>query len=374
MGEPSPVLPDYEGAGIAQLLPALMAQPGSRPGWLPSPLAKARQIVLVVVDGLGWHQLEQRWELAPAMRSMTALPITSVAPTTTATALTSIVTGSPPAAHGIVGYKIRITGPTGDEVLNVLRWRTPSGDAREFAPPESFQTKPAFGGRAVPVVSRTEFDGSGFSLAHQDAAPLVSWTVASSIAVDVQRLLEAGEDLVYVYYDGIDRVAHAKGFGAHYDAELAAVDRLLGDLASVLPAGAALAVTADHGQVEVGERAQPLDLRVLADVALISGEGRFRWLHASPGRTGEVRRAAEERYGHEAWVVSFEQAEAELWFGGSLDAVARARVGDVAIVAHQPVAYLDPEDQAGGHRGPPMVCRHGSLTAEEMWVPLLACG
>jgi len=55
------------------------------------------------------------------------------------------------------------------------------------------------------------------------------------MAVLVQRLLSEGEPFVYAYYDGIDKVAHADGLGALYDAELRAVDRMVGDLLAALP-------------------------------------------------------------------------------------------------------------------------------------------
>jgi hypothetical protein len=42
----------------------------------------------------------------------------------------------------------------------------------------------------------------------------------------------------------------------------------------------------------------------------------------------------------------------------------------VALVPHQPIAYLDPVDQGDAR----LVSRHGSLTADEMYVPLLAVG
>ena len=52
---------------------------------------------------------------------------------------------------------------------------------------------------------------------------------------------------------------------------------------------------------------------------------------------------------------------------GALAPEFRSRVGDVALVPFEPVGYLDP-DEAGDFQ---LACRHGSLTAEEMWVPLL---
>jgi hypothetical protein len=44
-----------------------------------------------------------------------------------------------------------------------------------------------------------------------------------------------------------------------------------------------------------------------------------------------------------------------------------ARLGDVALVAHAPIAFDDPAD-TGSYR---LQCRHGSLTSAEMLVPLL---
>jgi Type I phosphodiesterase / nucleotide pyrophosphatase len=369
MSRPLPLLPDYSGPNLVGLIPAFVAAPDVRPGWLPEPARSAAQVVLLVVDGLGWLQLQDRRHLAPNLAAMTGGPITSVVPSTTATALTSLTVGVPPAQHGIVGYRIVVEGPTGAEVMNVLRWKTVSGDARAFVEPHGFQPLQPFLGRQVPVVSKSEFAGTGFTEAHQRDVPVAGWSLVSSLAVEVRRLLEEGEPFVYAYYEGVDKIAHMRGFGAYYDAELIALDRIVGDLLEGLPPGAALAVTADHGQVDVGPRATVLDERVLKEAALISGDGRFRWLHAEPGAAVDrLADAAGTAYGDEAWIVTLEEMEREDWFGGRLRPEVRTRVGDVAIIPYEPVAYLDPAD--GGDAR--LMCRHGSLTPEEMLVPLLA--
>src|SRR5579862_3401087 len=91
---PSPLLvPSYGGACLDSLAPALLAAPGARPDWLPGTLREAEQTVLLVLDGLGWLQLQSRGHLAPTMTSLEGGPISSVAPTTTATALTSLALG-----------------------------------------------------------------------------------------------------------------------------------------------------------------------------------------------------------------------------------------------------------------------------------------
>jgi predicted AlkP superfamily pyrophosphatase or phosphodiesterase len=292
-----------------------------------------------------------------------------VAPTTTATALSSIVSGRPPAVHGVVGYRLRVPG---DLVLNVLRWRTAEGDARSTVPPSTFATQPAFAGHAgVPVVTKAEFASTGFTAA-MGIDRIVGWHSASGIAVEVGALLRDGEPFVYAYYDGVDKIAHAHGFGDHYDAELATADRLVADVVAQLPPGAALVVTSDHGQVDVGDDLVVLPDRLLADCVLVSGEGRFTWLHAAPGRVDAVAALARDAFAVPglAEVVTRDEVVARGWFGGPLDAEVAARLGDVAVVARAPVAFLDPGDTGSAM----LRCRHGSLTEDELWVPLVAVG
>ena len=174
---------------------------------------------------------------------------------------------------------------------------------------------------AVPVVSKVDFGGTGFTAAHLGDSPLFDYRVPSSLAVEVAARLDAGAPFVYAYYDGIDKVAHAYGLGAHYDAELAAVDRIVADLVAILPPGAVLLVTADHGQIEVGNRVELLGREAMAMVRFFSGEGRFRWLHARPGVDRRPRRdSAEELYGDTTWVRTRDQLVDDGWFGGPLSA------------------------------------------------------
>jgi len=358
-------MPDYDGACIANVAGALGYRDRAAPPWLPEPAAQAPQVVLFVLDGLGWQQLRERPELTPFLSSMTGGPITSVAPTTTATALTSITTGLPPARHEVVGYRVRVDT---SDVLNVLRWRTDAGDAREQVDPAQFQHQPVFGGRAPIVVTRTEFGPTGFTLAHLPGVRLRGWRTASSLPVAIGDALRAGETFVYAYYDGIDKIAHERGFGPFYDAELRTADRLVSDVADQLPAGAALVVTADHGQVEVGDATVPIAPDVARFVEMVSGEGRFRWLHARPGCVDELFGATCEAFGDVAWVRTVGALEREGWYGGPLTDAGRLRLGDVAVIPFEPIAITDPADSGEFT----LCCRHGSSTPAEMFVPLLA--
>jgi len=360
-----PSLPDYAGPTVHNIVPALIGRRGAAPGpqWMPAAVQSARQVVLLLLDGLGWEQLQERTERAPTLSSLPGRSVSTVVPSTTATALTSISTGLTPGEHGLIGYRIDIHG----EILNILRWSTPAGDARKRIPPSQLQPIPPFLGANVPVVTKAEFTGSGFSMAHLAGARQIGFRMPSSLVVEVRRLLRAGEPFVYAYYEGIDKVAHEYGLDEHYDAELVAADRLVADLLEILPPDAVLLITADHGQVDCGDRVVALDPAIRAMIELQSGEGRFRWLHARPGAAASLLDAVTDAYGDVAWVVPVEQVREDGWFGPRLSRDAAERLGSVALVARDPVAFDDPAD-TGPFR---LVSRHGSLTPAEMLVPLL---
>jgi predicted AlkP superfamily pyrophosphatase or phosphodiesterase len=360
-GDTSPLLPDYGGACISNLVPALLEHRDAP--WLPAAALDADRVVVFLIDGLGWHQLQERPHLAPTLAGMTGERITTVLPTTTASALTSLSTGEAPGAHGVVGYRIQVHG----EVLNVLRWTTAAGDARHTIPPSKVQTLPAFLGHRPPVVTRAEFAHTGFTVAHLDGTRFTGYRMPSTLVTETTRLVRSGEPFVYAYYDGVDKVAHEYGLGDHFDAEVAAADGLAADLLDRLPAGTALVVTADHGQVHVGDRVIPVDPDVMSHVSLQSGEGRFRWLHARPGHAGALYDAAQACHGDTAWVCSREEVVDAGWFGPEVGHDVASRLGDVALVAREDVAFTEPTDTGPYH----LIGRHGSATAAELHVPLL---
>lgn len=365
-----PRCPDYRGACVTGIVPALLGPLGTEdlPAYFPEVVRGARQVVLLVVDGLGWHQLQHRIHHRPGvvttLSSMSGGSITTVSPTTTVTALTSITTGATPGEHGLVGYRIDFSG----HVVQMLRWADERGDARRRLQPSDVQPCPPFLSASIPVLSKAEFNGTAFTDAHLRGQRHWSWRATSSMVVDARTLLERGEKFVYCYYDGVDKIAHERGFGDHYDAELMAADRLVADLAEALPRDAALLVTADHGQVMVGEHTMQLHPEVTRHLTHQSGEGRFRWLHVRDGRVDEVVAAARLHHGEDAWVMTRQELVEGGYFGPRVNDVVRRRLGDVAVMARTNVSFDDPVDKNYFD----LQCRHGSLTTAEIDVPLLA--
>src|ERR687897_2891496 len=98
----SPLLPDYGGACVSNVVPALLGPPDEAPAWLPRVATRARQLVLFVLDGMGWEQLESRRALAPTLSDMAGRGPPPRRPSPPPTPPTSLTTGIPPGEHGLV--------------------------------------------------------------------------------------------------------------------------------------------------------------------------------------------------------------------------------------------------------------------------------
>ena len=184
------------------------------------------------------------------------------------------------------------------------------------------------------------------------------------------RLVASGERFVYAYYPGVDNVAHE--FGLHngfYERELEFADRLVGDLLTSLPRDTVLVVTADHGQIHL-ERDDWIDLGSLRPmVDVMAGDGRFRYLYARQGR-GQGARGRGDRSARRRTPGCARAREVldDGWIGTGATGTIPGRLGDVVLASRDASAFVDP--------ALPVEVRlrsgHGSLTADEMYVPLVA--
>jgi hypothetical protein len=356
-----PVLPALDGASVAGIVPALFGRDDD--AWIPEIARGADAVVLLVLDGLGWSAVQDHAPLMPRLTAMGGDAITTVAPSTTATALTSIATGLAPAQHGVVGYRMLV----GDDVLNVLRW---SVSNRGRSPePKDVQRYAPFLGREVPVITRTEFRETGFTRAHLRGTRFAGWHTTVGLIEQCVRAVAAGEPFVYAYYPGVDAVAHEFGLrDGVFARELAFADRLVGELVDALPAHAAVLVTSDHGQVHL-EAESWIDIPELgALTTAMAGDGRFRYLYARPGAGRELLALARELVSDRAWVWSRAEVLELGLLGADADGTVAGRIGNVVLAAREPVAFVDPAlpNERTLRSG------HGSLTPDEMYVPLLA--
>ncbi|MEZ5263315.1 MAG: hypothetical protein R2755_16480 [Acidimicrobiales bacterium] len=245
------VRPDYDGACITNLVPALLEWP-QPPSWLPAEAHRADQVAAGgAADGLGWCQLQEHGRPAAHAALAGRRPDHHRGAVHHRRRPHLDRHRPPPGEHGVVGYRVRLD----DDVVNMLRWTSERGDARNAHPPSVVQPHEAFCGQRPAIVTRAEFSTTGFTQAHLAGARFHGYRVLSTLVAQVVELVRAGEPFVYAYYEGIDKVAHEYGLGDYYRAELHR--RPPGGLAArgrSGPAGTGAGRSGpDYGQVETGD-------------------------------------------------------------------------------------------------------------------------
>ncbi|WP_372443797.1 alkaline phosphatase family protein [Nucisporomicrobium flavum] len=367
----SVVRPAYGRGSLADLLPSVSAVLGV-PGaadvlGLGEQLGGVDRIAVLLVDGLGAYQLPVAAPYAPVLGELTGRTLTAGFPSTTPVSLTTLGTGRPPGAHGILGFTVR--RPDGS-VLNHIRWGKDPDPALWQPLPTRFETA-AGAGVATTLVTPPHFEGSGLTVAAYRGAGFTGATDPYALSTAMLGALSR-PGLVYGYYADLDHHGHGSGVDSEpWRAAAVEVGELVTRLAEGLPRGAALLVTADHGQLNIPPENR-LDLAaepsLSAAITGVSGEPRARYLYVEPGARDDVVAAYREVLGSSAWVLTREEA-VELGLYGPVAPGHLDRIGDVVIVCLGHTVVL-----AGGWEPPSvgsLVAYHGSVTAAEMLIPLL---
>jgi hypothetical protein len=373
--------PRYGSATLADVLPGVAAALGvdvQRDGLPPDPLdlttalGGARRIAVLLVDGLGADLVRAHADLAPTLSAMSS-PVGDLeapCPSTTPVSLTSFGTGLPPGSHGVLGFVTAVPGE--ERLLNHTQWKDDPDPDTWQARPTVFEQADA-AGIAVTTVGPYAFAHSGLTRAAYrgaDYAPSVS--PGDLAAVTVRALDAMPRALVYAYVPELDLTGHVRGVDSpSWRGQLAIVDRVVEQLVDGLPDDAVLLVTADHGMLDVPAETR-LDVDdepgLLDGVRLLAGEPRARYVHALPGAEKELLARWREVLGDRAWVVGREEAIASGVFGPVDDAVVE-RIGDVVALARGSWAMTASTHEPGPSR---LAAYHGSLTATELAIPLLA--
>jgi Uncharacterized proteins of the AP superfamily len=132
------IRPDYEGGSIVNLMRSLGDACGALPPLPYAPLRDAkvslgdtaRHVVLLVADGLGYRYL-QRHGAGGHLHNHLQARLTSVFPSTTASAVTTYLTGLAPQQHALTGWHMYFSELDAVAAVLPLRPRGPGEfDAR----------------------------------------------------------------------------------------------------------------------------------------------------------------------------------------------------------------------------------------------------
>jgi hypothetical protein len=400
------VMPHYQGYSIVNIPATNAALLGIElphsipiPGSVWEPYADGvRCVVQIVIDALGYRRLQQHMALEPDSLFHRLLggggrliPLTSVCPSTTTTALSSLWSGRLPIEHGMLGTRLflRERGLQANMIyFSPVGFRHREILVEEGMDPGNFLPVPGIAGIlseqgvASYVFINRQYAAGGLSEIFFRGVKTVHTFVPGSAAdlwILLRRFLEehANERLfVSVYWGVIDSLAHERGPSTSaIDAELRMwthlmEEQFLSQLSSQAAAGTLLTMLADHGQVDVSP---PMAIRLQQNPELLHcllmkplGEQRLPYLYARQGQIDCVRDYCRERLGYAFAVLDAELAlKAGLFGSGMAMTETSARLGDLVLVARKNHILYDEDAD------PHLLGLHGGLSADEMLVPYL---
>jgi hypothetical protein len=374
--------PDYSGGSLVNLMASIVAARGGKA--LHSPLRNietamardARNVVLLIIDGLGDNYLMRRGaggELARRRRAA----LTSVFPSTTASAITTTYTGRTPLEHGLTGWFtyfgqagcVSAALPfrsRGDMLPLSRRGVTPediyvSGSIFESIPEKSF------------VVTYKDIIDSEYNKCHCRGAQRVAYETPDELVAAVERAVKSSAErkFVYAYWPVYDMVSHRYGSeSAQAEAELRRIDAAFGALLARLAGTESLVIaTADHGFIDVAPEESfelPASLASLLKFPLC-GERRVAYCHVHDPKTFTEK--ARDWLGERADVMPSRRLVDEGWFGpGTPHPRFAERIGDVALVMGGRYTI---KDWAPGESRHLHIGNHGGTSEDEMAIPLI---
>lgn len=400
------VAPSYQDYCLSSVPSTVLSMLGARTGrpTIPSTEletgSQAEKLVLFVADGLGYYDVaplfgDARFFQAAASEGA-IVPITSVFPSTTAAALTTLATGLTPQEHCVPEWFVYIKEV--DEVIATLPF-APVGERGRDRLVGRMRPRSLFSAPTINWALRREgvdavsFVPSGLSrsvyskLSHA-GSEIVPYITSSDLFASLRRRLEAARrrTFFYVYWEKVDTIGHAYGPGPDESrSEVSLLSHLLkAELVDRLGPRTAsetfLMLTADHGQIPVesksatylnGMRPVMSALRRSPSGRRIPpwGSARDVYLSVAETKRDSVLRYLRRELGRKAMVVRTEDAVSLGIFGmGKPRPRFLERVGDLLVLPRRRnlVWYRYSRRDRLSLQG-----HHGGMHPHEMLIPLV---
>jgi Type I phosphodiesterase / nucleotide pyrophosphatase len=372
--------PDYAGGSLVNLVASIIAARGAKPRHPPLKSlaldARVRNIVLLIIDGLGDNYLSRHGagsELGRRRRSA----LTSVFPSTTASAITTSYTGRTPLEHALTGWFVYF-GAAGC-VSAALPFRSRGDMAslteRGVSAETIYDAPPLFASLPVRsiVVTYREIVDSHYNRVHCRGAERIAYANADELVAEIERAVKSGAEkkFIYAYWPHYDAISHRHGCeSAQAAKEFAIIDRAFGALVKRLAGSeTTLIATADHGFIDVApEEALELPQELFPYLRFpLCGERRIAYCHVHSVK--DFLEKAKDWLGERADVMPSERLVADGWLGpGERHPRLAERIGDVALMMRGRYTVKDwtPGEPRWLHIG-----NHGGTHDDEMLIPLI---
>ena len=377
------IMPDYGGGSIVNLMSSIL-QAFEAGDQLYAPLRSLppealtnRNIVLLVIDGLGHDNLIKHCRDGALVRHLKDR-ITSVFPATTATAVTTFLTGTAPQQHGVTGWFTYFREV--EAVLAVLPYQPRHGSRAPKIPARMLlDHTPVFDRLKARshVVAPNRIVHSEFNAAHNGKAEPHGFASLGRMVETIARIVRTpGErNYLHAYWPELDRLAHEHGISSREAlTHLAELDRAFASLlAEIRGTSTTVIVTADHGFIDA-RADQAVDLETHPQLASmlslpLCGERRAAYCYV---RASERERFVEYVAAHLEEYAHLKDSQYLIeagYFGlGPAHARLQERIGDYTLIMKDRSVI---KDWLPGEPRYVQIGVHGGMCPQEMYVPLI---
>ena len=372
--------PDYS-SNIVNLMSSIGEASGVSSPYSPLDsldyLTDSKNIVLMIVDGLG-HNYLQKYGNGTTLRKHLKGSITSVFPPSTGSAITSFLTGLPPQQHGVIGWYVHLKEY--GLVSRILPY-TNAVDGNVIDAPISkvIDVKGIFSDieREYSMIYDRHIVDSVYTRNLAGRARRIGYSDIDTFFSGIKGAISKTkkQSYVYSYWPTLDSISHflgsespeAKEHLKEFDGKLQSfIETLAGSDTTLL-------ITADHGFNDVPlenvvyTRDHPKLMECLT--LPVCGDTRTGFCYVRPSKVSTFERYIEDDLGGSCNLHKSEDLIRDDWFG-LYDAhpMLSDRVGDYTLTFNEGHALLN---CFPGFEPPEMRGHHGGVSPDEMNVPLI---
>jgi predicted AlkP superfamily pyrophosphatase or phosphodiesterase len=377
-------LPNYKDGSIVNLMASIEKALGGKPLYKtlkhlkPGELKRFTNIVLIVIDGLGYEYLVRKGQGSYFKKYLRA-HMTSTFPSTTAAGITTFNTGVAPQQHAITGWFTWLKELGAVFTILPFTPRCSSSSSRTINPKVIFDYS-TIDSRIKATsykIYPKKIISSDYTVSNKKGANIIPYSSQSGLFKAIEKTARSGRKKKFIdaYWPGFDTECHhhspkSKNALHHFKN----LDKSLGlFIKSMQGTDSVIIITADHGQIDtpVSSRINLKHHPKLAETLALPlcGESRLTYCYVHPSKAKQFEEYVMTKLKKYCWMFKSEDLIRRKWFGlfKPNDKLAD-RVGDYTLVMKKDYSLKDFLITEKEHFN---LGSHGGVSKEEMLVPLI---
>jgi hypothetical protein len=380
-------LPNYHNGSIVNLMSSIALVGGGKTSASPlknlpfEKLKKAKNIIVLVIDGLGYEYLKKKGKKT-ILNDYMVSSMTSVFPATTAAAVTTYLTGSYPKQHANTGWYVYL------KELGTVVSLLPFVNRIRGVPLNIFGIKisdilkeKSFGSKIKIknfIILPEQLAYSDYSRLMSKNSKIVGYKNLNGLFVSIKKSinLTSSKKYIYAYWNEVDQLNHLFGVNSResekhfFELDL----KIRKFIKYIEKTDSILIITSDHGFVNTPkEKIIRLENHPKLKECLyapLSGEPRVVYCYVYPKKRLEFEKYIKRKFRKYCWIFKSRELVKKNFFGyGKLSPDLYSRIGDYTLIMKDDYIF---KDRVLGEEGKHVKKGyHGGVSKDEMLVPLV---